>query len=56
MAARQPSWRAVAASLAQRMQWHLCSGHPESECDDADPLCRNRVAFRAWERKAARRD
>jgi hypothetical protein len=46
-----PSWRAVADQLAQRMQHHLCNGHPEAGCDEVDPLCRNRSAYRAWKQK-----
>lgn len=51
MAARQPSWRSVADTLAHRLQWHLCAGHPESECDESDPWCRNRAAYRMWHQK-----
>jgi hypothetical protein len=51
MAARQPSWRAVAEALAQRLQWHLCAGHAEEECDDSDPWCRNRIIYRRFEQK-----
>lgn len=49
---RTPSWRAVADALAQRLQWHLCAGHPEAECDpDGDPWCRNRVVYRTYQQK-----
>jgi len=51
MAARQPSWRSIADALAQRMQWHLCAGHPEADCDENDPWCRNRAAYKLYEQK-----
>lgn len=51
--AREPSWQAVAAALADRVQ-HLahCENHREDAADPDCAPCRDRSAFRMWQRKA----
>lgn len=51
--AREPSWQAVAAVLADRVQ-HLayCENHREDAADPDCAPCRDRSAFRLWQRKA----
>lgn len=50
---RELSWRAIADTLAARLQNHaFCETHPESEPAEECPFCRDRAAFRLWERKS----
>lgn len=48
-----PSWRAVADALAERMSHYaICKAHPEAEADPDCPFCKDRAAYRMWERKS----
>jgi hypothetical protein len=49
-------WRHVAGKLAERVYHSAnCEVHPrESEADDNCPSCRDRAAYRLWERKSGR--
>lgn len=51
--AREPSWQTVAAALADRMQHQAhCARHGESNVDPDCASCRDRSAYRMWQRKA----
>lgn len=51
--AREPSWQAVAAALADRVQ-HLahCEDHRDDAANPDCAPCRDRAAYRMWQRKA----
>ena len=50
---RTPTWRAVTDALAERMSYHAhCDYHPEAEADPDCPFCKDRDAYRLWERKS----
>lgn len=53
---REPSWRAVADILADRMYHHSrCDQHPEAEAVPDDcPFCADRAAYRLWQTKGGK--
>jgi hypothetical protein len=49
----EPSWREVAEVLAHRMENHAyCLDHSEANAEPDCAFCRDRAAYRVWERKA----
>jgi hypothetical protein len=55
-APRLPSWRDLAGILAERVYHNAeCRAHPdESEPGDGCPFCKDRAAYRLWERKSGK--
>lgn len=50
---QQPSWRAVAHALAERMSHHdRCDQHPEAQAAPDCPWCKDRAAYRLWQSKS----
>lgn len=51
------TWRHIAEVLARRLAHHaFCDSHPESQPDADCPFCKDRAAYRLWQRKAGVRD
>lgn len=48
-----PTWREVAAVLAERLSHASCPDHPEPQAVPQDcPFCADRAAYRLWQRKS----
>lgn len=55
MTDKLPSWREVAGVLAERMANNAyCNTHLETEPGQDCPFCKDRAAYRLWERKSGR--
>ena len=47
-----PTWREVAAVLAERLSHASCPDHAETRAVPQDcPFCADRAAYRLWQRK-----